>query len=135
MRSVSATVRHVEHQEDRALSVLTVGIEGLRLESFHDLTSCFCSLATAKRGGPPRAHATEEQLAALAASGIPVYPTLGGFNAAALSVGALPQVKQLLAEAGITPEQGGRETHVIAAADDDIRRPIHFRCRRQHRPQ
>jgi imidazolonepropionase-like amidohydrolase len=32
-------------------------------------------------------------------------PTLGGFNAAALSVGAPPQVKQLLAEAGITPEQ------------------------------
>jgi hypothetical protein len=34
-----------------------------------------------------------------------VCPTLGGFNAAALIVGAPPQVKQLLAEAGITPEQ------------------------------
>ncbi len=56
-------------------------------------------------GGQPRAHSSEEQLAALSASGIPVCPTLGGFNAAALTVGVPPQVKQLLAEAGITPEQ------------------------------
>jgi hypothetical protein len=41
----------------------------------------------------------------LAASGIAVCPTLGGFNAAALVVGAPPQVTQLLADAGITPEQ------------------------------
>jgi imidazolonepropionase-like amidohydrolase len=54
--------------------------------------------------GLPQAHATDEQLAALAASGIGVCPTLGGFNAAALVVGA-PQVTQLLADAGITPEQ------------------------------
>jgi imidazolonepropionase-like amidohydrolase len=49
--------------------------------------------------------ATEEQLAALAASGIPVCPTLGGINPAALIVGAPPQVKQLMADKGITPEQ------------------------------
>jgi imidazolonepropionase-like amidohydrolase len=41
----------------------------------------------------------------LAASGIAVCPTLGGFNAAALIIGGPPQVRQLLAEAGITPEQ------------------------------
>jgi imidazolonepropionase-like amidohydrolase len=56
-------------------------------------------------GGLPQAQAAEEQLGALAASGIAVCPTLGGFNAAALSVGAPPQVKQLLADAGITPER------------------------------
>jgi hypothetical protein len=56
-------------------------------------------------GSPPQAHATEEQLAALAASGIAVCPTLGRFSAAALIIGAPPQVKQLLADAGITPEQ------------------------------
>jgi hypothetical protein len=56
-------------------------------------------------GGPPQAYATEEQLTALAASGIAVCPTLGGFNAAALMVGAPPQVTGLLADAGITPEQ------------------------------
>ncbi len=75
---------------------VAVGVDGIEHASY---------VIRSAEGGPPRAHATEEQLAALAASGIPVCPTVGGFNAAALSVGAPPQVKQLLAEAGITPEQ------------------------------
>jgi cytosine/adenosine deaminase-related metal-dependent hydrolase len=52
-------------------------------------------------GGPP--HATDEQLAALAASGIPVGPTLGGFTTK-LMAAASPGIRQRLADAGITPE-------------------------------
>ena len=84
---------HAAAAVDQAVAV---GVDGIEHASY---------VIRSAEGGPPRAHATEEQLAALAASGIPVCPTLGGFNAAALSVGAPPQVKQLLAEAGITPEQ------------------------------
>jgi imidazolonepropionase-like amidohydrolase len=84
---------HAAAAVDQAVAV---GVDGIEHASY---------VIRSAEGGPPRAHATEEQLAALAASGIPVCPTLGGFNAAALSVGAPPQVKQLLAEAGITPER------------------------------
>ena len=38
-------VRQVEHHEDRALSVLSEGIEGLRLEAVRDPTVYFCSFA------------------------------------------------------------------------------------------
>jgi imidazolonepropionase-like amidohydrolase len=75
---------------------VAVGVDGSEHASY---------VIRSTEGGLPQAYATEEQLAALAASGIAVCPTLGGFNAAALIVGAPPQVKQLLAEAGITPEQ------------------------------
>jgi imidazolonepropionase-like amidohydrolase len=50
--------------------------------------------------------ATEEQLAALAASGIAVCPTLGGFNTKALAALAAvaPRFQQIFADAGLTPE-------------------------------
>jgi imidazolonepropionase-like amidohydrolase len=48
--------------------------------------------------------ASDRQLAELAASGIPVCPTLGGFTPA-LFEHAPPQARQLIAEAGVTPEQ------------------------------
>jgi imidazolonepropionase-like amidohydrolase len=54
-------------------------------------------------GGRPATHATDEQLAALAASGIPVGPTLGGFTTK-LMAAASPGIRQRLADAGITPE-------------------------------
>ena len=84
---------HAAAAVDQAVAV---GVEGIEHASY---------VTRSTQGGPPQAHATEEQLAALAASGIPVCPTLGGFNAAALIVGAPPQVTKLLADAGITPEQ------------------------------
>ena len=84
---------HAAAAVDQAVAV---GVEGIEHASYGTRST---------EGGPPQAHATEEQLAALAASGIAVCPTLGGFNAAALIIGAPPQVRQLLAEAGITPEQ------------------------------
>ena len=50
--------------------------------------------------------ATEEQLAALAASGIAVCPTLGGFNTKSLPALAAvaPRFQQIFADAGLTPE-------------------------------
>ena len=75
---------------------VAVGVDGIEHASY---------VMRSTAGDPPRAHATEEQLTALAASGIAVCRTLGGFNAAALMVGAPPQVTRLLADAGITPEQ------------------------------
>jgi imidazolonepropionase-like amidohydrolase len=50
--------------------------------------------------------ATEEQLAALAASGIAVCPTLGGFNTKSLTslAAVAPRFQQILADAGLTPE-------------------------------
>ncbi len=48
--------------------------------------------------------ASDPQLSALAASGIPVCPTLGGLTPELLR-DAPPHVKQVLAAAGVTPEQ------------------------------
>ena len=50
--------------------------------------------------------ATEEQLAGLAASGIAVCPTLGGFNTKSLAALAAvaPRFQQIFADAGLTPE-------------------------------
>jgi imidazolonepropionase-like amidohydrolase len=83
---------HAAAAVDQAVAV---GVEGIEHASY----------VIRSTGGLPQAHATEEQLAALAASGIAVCPTLGGFTAAALMVGAPPQVKQLLRDSGITPER------------------------------
>jgi imidazolonepropionase-like amidohydrolase len=49
-------------------------------------------------------HATDEQLAALAASGIPVCPTLGGFTPDFYRK-APPRVLEMIADAGLTPEE------------------------------
>jgi imidazolonepropionase-like amidohydrolase len=89
---------HAAAAVDQAVAA---GVEGIEHASY----------AIRSTGGPRQlagrseTRATEEQLAALAASGIAVCPTLGGFNAAALIVGAPPQVKQLMSDAGITPER------------------------------
>jgi imidazolonepropionase-like amidohydrolase len=50
--------------------------------------------------------ATEEQLAALAASCIAVCPTLGGFNTKSLAalLAVAPRFQQIFADAGLTPE-------------------------------
>lgn len=50
--------------------------------------------------------ATEEQLGALAASGIAVCPTLGGFNTKSLAalLAVAPRFQQIFADAGLTPE-------------------------------
>lgn len=48
--------------------------------------------------------ASDQQLEALAASGIPVCPTLGGFTPE-LFRNAPPHVKEMIAAAGVTPEQ------------------------------
>jgi imidazolonepropionase-like amidohydrolase len=51
-------------------------------------------------------HATEQELAALAASGIPVCPTLGGFNTKSLAslLAVAPRFQQIFANAGLTPQ-------------------------------
>ena len=48
--------------------------------------------------------ASDQQLEALATSGIPVCPTLGGFTPEVLR-NAPPHIKDMLAAAGVTPEQ------------------------------
>ena len=53
-------------------------------------------------GGPAQAHATEEQLATLAASGIAVCPTLGGHTIESLAPAS--QCIQQALGAGVTPE-------------------------------
>jgi imidazolonepropionase-like amidohydrolase len=51
-------------------------------------------------------HATEQELEALAASGIPVCPTLGGFNTKSLAslLAVAPRFQQIFANAGLTPQ-------------------------------
>src|SRR4029450_7739932 len=50
--------------------------------------------------------ATEDQPAELAAGGIAVCPTLGGFNTKSLAslAAVIPRFQQILADAGLTPE-------------------------------
>jgi imidazolonepropionase-like amidohydrolase len=89
---------HAAAAVDQAVAV---GVDGIEHASY----AIQSTDGPRQLAGRSETHATEEQLAALAASGIPVCPTLGGINVAALIVGAPPQVKQLMADRGITPEQ------------------------------
>jgi imidazolonepropionase-like amidohydrolase len=73
--------------------VVAVGVDGIEHASY---------LIRSAEGGPPQTHATEEQLAALAAGGIAVCPTLGGVNAESLAP-ASQRIQQTLGDA-VTPE-------------------------------
>jgi imidazolonepropionase-like amidohydrolase len=81
---------HAAAAVDQAVAV---GVDGIEHASY---------VIRSAEGGPPRAHATEEQLAALAASGIPVCPTLGGHTIESLAP-ASQRIQQALG-AGVTPE-------------------------------
>ena len=81
---------HAATAVDQAVAV---GVDGIDHASY---------LIRSAEGGPPQAHANEEQLAALAAGGIPVCPTLGGFNAESLVL-ASQRIQQTLGDA-VTPE-------------------------------
>jgi imidazolonepropionase-like amidohydrolase len=72
---------------------VTVGADGIEHASY---------MIRAAEGGPAQAHATEEQLAALAASGIAVCPTLGGHTVESLTP-ASQRIQQALG-AAVTPE-------------------------------
>ena len=86
---------HAAAAVDQAVAV---GVDGIEHASY------LVRLAEGSAPGwLPAAHATEEQLTALAASGIPVGPTLGGFSAK-LMAAVSPGIRQRLADAGITPE-------------------------------
>jgi imidazolonepropionase-like amidohydrolase len=86
------------HAADGIDQALAVGVEGIEHASY--LTS----------GGPPglaallHLEASDQQIADLAASGCAVCPTLGGLGPE-LFRQAPPQVQQLIAAAGVTPEQ------------------------------
>lgn len=87
---------HAAAAVDQAVAV---GVDGIEHASY------LVRLAEGSaRGGLPAAHATEEQMAALAASGIPVGPTLGGFSAKLMAAKWSAALRQRLADAGITPE-------------------------------
>jgi imidazolonepropionase-like amidohydrolase len=77
--------------------VVAVGVDGIEHASY---------VIRSAEGGLPQAHATEEQLAALAAGGIPVCPTLGGVNAESLAP-ASQRIQQTLGDA-VTPEFSSR---------------------------
>jgi imidazolonepropionase-like amidohydrolase len=72
---------------------VVVGVDGIEHASY---------LIRSAEGGPAQAHATEEQLAALAASAIAVCPTLGFFNVESVTP-AIQRIQQALG-AGVTPE-------------------------------
>src|SRR4030095_14826556 len=72
---------------------VVVGVDGIEHASY---------LIRSAEGGPAQAHATEEQLAALAANAIAVCPTLGFFNVE-LVTPAIQLIQQALG-AGVTPE-------------------------------
>jgi imidazolonepropionase-like amidohydrolase len=73
---------------------VAVGVDGIEHASY---------VIRSAEGGLPQAHATEEQLAALAAGGIPVCPTLGGVNAESLAP-ASQRIQQTLGDARVTQE-------------------------------
>jgi imidazolonepropionase-like amidohydrolase len=81
---------HAAAAVDQAVAV---GVDGIEHASY---------VIRPAEGGPAQAHATEEQLAALAAGGIAVCPTLGGVNAESLAP-ASQYIQQALG-AGVTPE-------------------------------
>jgi imidazolonepropionase-like amidohydrolase len=64
---------HAAAAVDQAVAV---GVDGIEHASY---------VIRSAEGGPPQAHASEEQLAALAAGGIAVCPTLAGVNAESLA--------------------------------------------------
>jgi imidazolonepropionase-like amidohydrolase len=72
---------------------VAVGVDGIEHASY---------VIRSAKAGPARAHATDEQLAALAASGIAVCPTLGGYTIESLAP-AFQHIQQALG-AGVTPE-------------------------------
>jgi imidazolonepropionase-like amidohydrolase len=78
---------------------IAVGVDGLEHASY-----------LAAGGGPPglaalmNIAASDEQLADLAASGIPVCPTLGGFTPDLFRT-APPHLRKMLEDAQVTPEQ------------------------------
>jgi imidazolonepropionase-like amidohydrolase len=73
---------------------VAVGVDGIEHATY---------VIRSAEGGPTQAHATEQQLAALAASGIPVCPTLGGVTTEVMAA-VSPGFRQRLADAGLTPE-------------------------------
>ena len=75
-----------------------VGVDGIEHGSY------LVAGGPAGLAGLINVHATDQQLESLAASGIPVCPTLGGFNPE-LFKNAPPHVKQMLVDAGVTPEE------------------------------
>jgi hypothetical protein len=79
-------------------------------------------------GGQPAAHATEEQLKALAASGIPVGPTLGGFTTKADGGEVVGGTSAAARRCRHHARESCRDANVDSAADDDIR---DFRRRRR----
>jgi imidazolonepropionase-like amidohydrolase len=81
---------HAAAAVDQAVAV---GVDGIEHASY---------LIRSAEGGPPQTHATEEQLAALAAGGIAVCSTLGGVNAESLAP-ASQRIQQTLGDA-VTPE-------------------------------
>ena len=86
---------HAAAAVDQAVAV---GVQGIEHASY------MVRLAdVAGAGGLPGVHATDGQLGALAASGIAVCPTLGGFNTELMAT-ASPRLRQTLADAGLTPE-------------------------------
>ncbi len=81
---------HAAAAVDQAVAV---GVDGIEHASY---------LIRSAEGGPAQVHATEEQLAALAASGIAVCPTLGGHTIESLAP-ASQRIQQALG-AGVTSE-------------------------------
>jgi imidazolonepropionase-like amidohydrolase len=73
---------------------VAVGLEGIEHASY---------VIRSAEGGPPQAHATEEQRAAVAASGIAVCPTFGGVNTESLAP-ASQRIQQTLGDARVTQE-------------------------------
>jgi imidazolonepropionase-like amidohydrolase len=87
---------HAAAAVDQAVAV---GVDGIEHASY-----LFRLASGSGPGGLPAAHATKEQLGALAASGIPVCPTLGGFTAKLMEATWSAPFRQRMADAGITPE-------------------------------
>jgi imidazolonepropionase-like amidohydrolase len=117
---------HAATAVDQALAV---GVQGIEHASY------MVRLAdVAGAGGLPGVHATDGQLAALAASGIAVCPTLGGFNTELMAT-APPQVRQMQAEAGLTPEVRVEMRMSILRQMTTFSVWVYFRCRRRHRPR
>jgi imidazolonepropionase-like amidohydrolase len=77
---------------------IQVGVDGIEHASYLSGTSL------PGMAGLLNVSATEQQLDALAASGIPVCPTLGGLSPEFYRK-APPRVQEMLAAAGVTPEQ------------------------------
>jgi imidazolonepropionase-like amidohydrolase len=94
----------VTAQAHAALAVdqaVAVGVQGIEHASY--LVRPTAETGPQELAGLTDIYATGEQLAALAVSGIAVCLTLGGFSA--MFVNAPPHVNQLLADAGVTPEE------------------------------